>query len=530
MSLRRRFVLVFVAFSLVLSAGGGWLAWHLTRGVLERELEDKLLSVAGAAVSTGGIPSGLIRAFRPGDEQEGPWEGVRARLQGLQDEVAAAYILGPGRTALVTTEPADSVPIGTPLRFLEPYGPELERAWRGEEVTTPLFRGEDGSFYKYAFVPLPAPGAEEPEAVLAVSMAAGYLEPLDRFRSAVIWGAFLAAVVGALLAGFLATTVVRPLERLGRAARRIERGEMEEPVRVERADEVGRLSRAMEQMRVGIVRRDEQLRLMVSQVAHEIRNPLEAVELFASAAGETEDPEERAGLLKRVRREVVQLERIIHDFLIYARPAPPDPVPHDIRGPVREATELADAEARNGEGRLEMELSDSPMVVRADPDQVKRVMLNLLRNALEAGDRVRVRVRGEDLGGPDDSGGRGEILVSVRDDGPGVPPELRERIFEPFVTDRAQGAGLGLAIVRRVTEANGGRIELASETEPGFGRGAEFRLYFEACDEEPAGRASGEEAGVAGAPGGSRGVPAPGGRGSAAESRGRAEEEAWPKS
>lgn len=534
MSLRRRFVLVFVAFSLVLTAGGGWLAWHLTRGVLEGELEDKLLSVAGAAVATGGIPSGLIPAYRPGDEEEPGWQAIQARLQGLRSEVAAAYIVGPGGTALVTTEPADSVPIGTPLRFLEAYGPELERAWSGEEVTTPLFQGEDGSSYKYAFVPLLPAGpagreGAEPEAILAVSMAADYLAPLQRFRSAVFWGALLAAVVGALLAGFLATTVVRPLERLGSAARRIERGDMETPVRVERADEVGRLSRAMEQMRVGIVRRDEQLRLMVSQVAHEIRNPLEAVELFTSAAADTDDPEERSRLLRRVRREVVQLERIIHDFLVYARPARPDRVPHDIRGPIREATELVGAEARNGSGSLELELPDAPLVARADPDHVKRVLLNLLRNALQAGERARVRVvRSDD-----------RIVVSVSDDGPGVPPELRERIFEPFVTDRAQGAGLGLAIVRRVTEANGGRIELAAEPGPGFGKGAEFRLYFEVCDEEPAAGAAGEEAesrdpgrevrraevpepGPAGVPGGSASGPA--------EGHGSTEEEAWPKS
>jgi signal transduction histidine kinase len=73
---------------------------------------------------------------------------------------------------------------------------------------------------------------------------------------------------------------------------------------------------------------------------------------------------------------------------------------------------------------------------------------------------------------------RGEVLVRVADDGPGVPVEERARIFEPFVSDKEQGAGLGLAIVRKVAEAHGGRVEVHSATEAGVGTGAEFRVYL----------------------------------------------------
>jgi signal transduction histidine kinase len=113
-------------------------------------------------------------------------------------------------------------------------------------------------------------------------------------------------------------------------------------------------------------------------------------------------------------------------------------------------------------------------MARADPEHVKRVALNLVRNAAQAGKEVKVRCESY----------RGEIVLFVRDNGPGVPPELEDRIFEPFVTDKEQGAGLGLAIVRRVVEANGGRVELTTG-ERVSGVGAEFRVYFRGGEELP---------------------------------------------
>jgi two-component system sensor histidine kinase PilS (NtrC family) len=78
------------------------------------------------------------------------------------------------------------------------------------------------------------------------------------------------------------------------------------------------------------------------------------------------------------------------------------------------------------------------------------------------------------------------VLVAVSDDGPGVPPDQRERIFEPFITDKEKGAGLGLAIVRKVAEAHGGWVEVGEASHGPFGNGAEFRLYFVGLEEPPA--------------------------------------------
>jgi len=466
-SLRRQFVLVFVAFSVALSGVGGWLAWRHTSRTLEEEMEARLTWVAGAAAEVG-IQSSIVLNFQPGDEGTPVWRGIQERLRRLQRYVSDAYVFRRDNTALVTTAPPDSVPVGTPLRWLDTYSESLSTAWGRGQASTPRFQGVDGEWYKYGFVQV-----EQSDAMLGVRMRADFLEPLNRFRRSILVGSGVAAVLAALLAAYLATNVTGPLNRLSRVALRIQRGHWEEPVSAERGDEIGRLSRAMERMRQGIVQRDEHLRLMLAQVAHEIRNPLGGVELFAAAAEDADDPSERRRLLGRVRSEVKALNLIINDFLTFARPLEPDRQIHDLREPVRRAVELMELEMAREGGTLRVDLPDEPLTAKADPDHVKRVTLNLLRNAREAGECVEIRGRQA----------RGQVVISVRDDGPGVPEELRDRVFEPFVTDKEQGAGLGLAIVRRVTEANGGRVELYQEDDEPVGEGAEFRIYFSGAEE-----------------------------------------------
>lgn len=475
MSLRRQFVLVFVTFSVLVSALGGGLAYRKASRALEQELDRKLVQVAGAAADIG-LNAQLLLSFREGMEDNDVFKSEQAKLRRLRRFVTEAYVLRQDLRALVTTFPADSIRIGEYLFELEPHIEDINRAVEVGTATSDLFGPIDGSYYKYGFVRVEQSYVPEPEnnAVLAVRMPAEYLLPLEEFRRSAIVGSALAVLVAALIAWSLATTVTGPLDRLGRVALRIQRGRMDEPVRQEPGGELGRLSRAMERMRIGILHRDEQLRLMLAQVAHEIRNPLGGLELFASAAGETTDPEERTQFIGKVRDEITALNRIIDDFLTFARPLRPEGELHDIRGPVREAVELVEMEMRDSGGVLTLDLPAHPVMARADPEHVKRVALNLVRNAAQAGKEVRVLCEPY----------RGEAVLFVRDNGPGVRADLKDRIFEPFVTDKEQGAGLGLAIVKRVVEANGGRVELTT-VEKASGVGAEFRVYFRGGEDIP---------------------------------------------
>jgi signal transduction histidine kinase len=468
-SLRRQFVLLLVGFSAVVSVAGGFLAFRNTGRVLERQLDDKLVQVAWAAAETGLIGADELLSLRNGEEDTGTFTTFRGRLLRLKRVVDEAFIFRPDLTAVVTTRPPEEIPIGSFLGELVPYRAEVEEANRTGQATSPLL--SDGArYYKYAVVKL-----EGEPIFLAVLGRANYMEPLDDFQRTVILGSLLSAVLAAVLAWVLAITVTRPLERLGRVALRIQRGRMNEAVQEERGGELRRLSQAMERMREGILHRDEQLRLMLAQVAHEIRNPLGGLELFASAAVDALDPVERAQMLAKVRSEVVALNEIIDDFLTFARPIRPEGIFHDVREPIREAVELVEMEMRKGGGRFEVKLPDSELLARADPEHVKRVILNLLRNAAQAG--AKVEIRAELL--------RGEVVITVVDDGPGVQEAMLDRIFEPFVTDKEQGAGLGLAIVKKVVEGNQGRVEVRNRSSDGE-KGAEFKVFFRGAEDIPA--------------------------------------------
>ncbi len=495
MPLRRLYVLVLVAFAVIFTATSSWMAFSVTDRALESELDDKLQVTAGVAAETG-LDAGNLLLLSRGAEGNPFWTDAYERLRSLVDRgyVDAAWIIRrespaspgegtvpggegtvdrvPSYTAIVSTESAASVPIiGNDVFIFSGY--DLSGLWEDGSATSPSFEGtDDGRYYKYGFARL-----EDSDLALAVLMRADYLAPLTRLRRSVFIASAITVVLSVLVAIGLAARIAEPLERLSRVALRIQRGRITRPVEVEAGVEIGRLSRAMERMRLGIIQRDEQLRLMLAQVAHEIRNPLGGLKLFSAIAADSADRRERAQLFRKIQAEVDALNSIITDFLVYARPRAPQPTLHDIRAPLKEAAELVATELESRGGSLKVDLPDAQLEVVADSGQVKRMILNLLRNAADAGDRVWLK----------GTFSNGEVIVSVRDNGPGVPESLRGRIFQPFVTSKERGAGLGLAIVAGVARAHDGRVELVSG-DGAAGNGAEFRLYLPGSEVFPVAR------------------------------------------
>lgn len=214
---------------------------------------------------------------------------------------------------------------------------------------------------------------------------------------------------------------------------------------------------------------------MTAMVAHEIRNPLGAViaalDLLRVEPGRPPDDEDMA-LLSVVRKETKRLNQVVSDFLRYARQPRPQLAPVDLR----ELAEETVAALKNSEklrGEVEFDLGgmppDLPQVL-ADPSQLRQVLWNVGRNALEAmpdGGRLAFSA------GPTDDG----VELTVTDTGTGVLVDEVEKIFEPFFTNREDGTGLGLAIARRILEAHGGSIRVQTER----GAGTAFALTLPAA-------------------------------------------------
>jgi signal transduction histidine kinase len=206
-------------------------------------------------------------------------------------------------------------------------------------------------------------------------------------------------------------------------------------------------------------------------VAHELRNPLTSVKMLVQAALEGDSP---AGLpvddLAIIEHEIRRMESCIQTFLDFARPPAAERRRCDVVPVIRRALTLAETRARRQHVALDAELPPAPVELSIDANQVQQVLLNLLLNALDAlpqGGTVRVDVRAATPEEP-------TVAVHVRDSGPGIEPRIRERLFEPFVSSKETGLGLGLSISRRLVEAHGGTI--TGENAPGGGALFAFTL------------------------------------------------------
>lgn len=231
--------------------------------------------------------------------------------------------------------------------------------------------------------------------------------------------------------------------------------------------------------------RNAEIAAMTRGLAHEIKNPLSTVglnaqllreEILDAPLGEVE----RERMVRRVdalAREASRLSDVLNDFLRYAGRLQLDARSVDLRLVLRELADFFAPQAEQAGVTLRVELPPEPVEAVVDEALLKQVLLNLMLNAVQAIERAdpgtpRVltltAARSE---WPPRRGARGDdgpmALLGVQDTGPGVPPELRESIFQPYVTTRPGGNGLGLATARRIVEAHGGSIGV--EAAPGGG-------------------------------------------------------------
>jgi PAS domain S-box-containing protein len=213
---------------------------------------------------------------------------------------------------------------------------------------------------------------------------------------------------------------------------------------------------------------------LAAGVAHEIRNPLTAIKarLYTHQKRLVKgSPEAQDG--EFIAEEIGRLERIVREFLQFARPGDPllAPVsPAELLGEVREL--LAPQLAKSS---IHLTLADAVSTpVRADRQQIKQVLINLVRNAAESighDGRVTLRARQPRIG----LGGhaREAVTLEVKDTGPGIPAELQKQLFDPFFTTKAGGTGLGLSIAARIVEKHGGALEFSTSN-----KGAIFRIVL----------------------------------------------------
>jgi signal transduction histidine kinase len=489
-SLRNKLIAVFLVPTAILLTVYGLLAYRVAQQGLEDELGARLGAI-GQAISadlSGGLDAQQLERLDPSKER------VRKRLQTRLERARAMtgarriFLFDPQLNSLIDTDPA--VEFGQPLYTLKLDRVEVDRVMtQGASAASVLFTDEAGVRYKSAYVPVFL-DAEHTQVVagLGVEASASYFTLLNTFARDLVLIALLGLLCVMLVAALFSRAIVRPVNRLVAAAGRLGAGDLVTPIVAAEADggdELSFLARAFEQMRQRILSRDQQLQMMLSGIAHEVRNPLGGMELFVGLLREdlmwSEEGKARDGMLSKVgkiERELGYLARVVTDFLDFTRNKAPELTRFGARALLDEIAAVMAAQAEEAHSELVIAITPDALELVAERDTLRRALINIIRNGLQAcggGGQVHVTITAPQAT---------QRLIEVRDDGCGISPEQLAQIWTPFYTTKEKGSGLGLALTRKILEQHGGQLTL--ESAPGQGTTVQMTLPFDPAVAEEA--------------------------------------------
>jgi signal transduction histidine kinase len=219
---------------------------------------------------------------------------------------------------------------------------------------------------------------------------------------------------------------------------------------------------------------------MAAGVAHELRNPLTSVKLLIQSGAQRCDRTLTDKQFSVVLEEISRMETTIERMLDFARPPRMNRARHDLGEIVRHSLHLIETRAQHARVELFIDIPPAPLEVYGDPEPLHQVFSNLMQNAIEAmpgGGTLRVTVE------PCEEGGSCRVVLA--DSGPGISPEVMKRIFEPFVTDKARGTGLGLAVSHRIVRDHEGLLLASNRNEGGAVFTVELPLFAAAREPSP---------------------------------------------
>ena len=503
LGVRHKLILFGTLVILVVSSGFTWVNLALARRAIVEDLRSRAIIYARDVAATIGDRKEL---------EDGPALRLQiARLLEIRRSVLQLEVLsfGPGGATIVaTSEPK------TRLAFSKGHADEVRK---GRVVSRAVTTGDER--YWEIMAPITLEGAVA--GAVAVKFSAHRAEELaSRIR---FWAFTLTGVsvvlMGLLMGAAIQIVVNRPVRRFMNAVSRVQADGVPSAVAVTTGDEFGVLARHFNEMVVRIGRFNEELRTRIgeatgeldrryhqveqlnallfdmqrrlthaerlalsgrimAEVAHEVGTPLHSVaghlELLRKdlpPALLTEDVARRLGIIEV---QVARVTDIIARFLDVTRRPPAEPGAVDLDRLARDTADLVRPGLASTGVALDVRAEPGLPLVHGHPDQLQQVILNLLTNAIDAtppGGRIEVTTRALPA--------EGEVEIAVADTGLGVPLEDRKRIFEPFVStkDSGHGIGLGLFITSEIVREHKGRIVVESEE----GHGSTFRVFLPAA-------------------------------------------------
>ncbi len=295
------------------------------------------------------------------------------------------------------------------------------------------------------------------------------LEHLKRTIAQQFFFISLALVLAAaVIYWFMARLIAAPLKNLVKVSKQVSRGEMDVHAAGGRFHETRILATTFNEMLAALEQQRRELRQMYEEMtrqqtlaeigkfslmmAHEIKNPLAIIRgsLDLLKKGD-QDQETRSTLHQYLDEEISRINRLMEDFLLFARPKEPSLAPVDMSDLVQNLGKRMELAAQKQQAQTLIDIAAEPCTVPCDIQLLERAMANLVKNAMEVNrDQKPIRITcGRE---------KNRWYFTIEDNGPGIAPEHLDKLFTPFFTTKAKGTGLGLVITRDIIQAHGGRI------------------------------------------------------------------------
>ncbi len=490
--IRNKLILAYLLPTVIVLVLVGVVIYTQARASLEQELGSRLISVAEATV--GSLPSGEPRRLaKLSKDDEATLKRLRTKLEAVRQAtgVRRVFLSDPELRSLADTR--SDVAFGDDLFDLQADRFEMERVLKppGSPASSVLFTGKDGVRYKNGYAPIIHEG--QVVAILAVEGSAEFFAVVGEFQALMLIAGLLSLLIIVLVSVWVARSINEPIMVLETAARRFGRGDLSTDVQVEGKDEFSVLATAFNDMRQDLLDRDRQMQMMLSGIAHEVRNPLGGMELFCGLMSEElEEMGDQPHLTEynaKITRELHYLKRVVNDFLDYARRKPLEVTRFEAKGLLSDVAMLMSRDMTQASVKLAVGPMDPGLEVTADRETLHRVLINLIRNAWQAskpGTQITIGVLDVDdasvealsILAPYDANvflppqaehtGRWRAIY-IQDQGSGIAKEKLETIFEAFFTTKEKGSGLGLALTTKVVEEHGGALAVASTLRPSNG-------------------------------------------------------------
>ncbi|MCE5300586.1 MAG: HAMP domain-containing histidine kinase [Spirochaetia bacterium] len=451
-TIRSRIMLYFIGGSAVIITVYGLFTFNMIRNKMEQEMENRLVTAGELIANT--IKQDDIITFAGRGQVYAQYMKKMTRLKEIT-RARDILIIGDNRKIVLSTLGKQE------KQFLNLNRSAIDRAFEGKVTSSPAYPGEGRKFYKTGYVPFVDDGEEMAvKWVIGIEAEADYVAYLEEYGRFIFFMGLLAVVFAMFLSFTVSRGITGRIEKLVKKANEIAKRNFSENISVEGGDEISQLAGNLDVMKLELKAYFEEREKMATVgefsagVAHEIRNSLGVISGYGELIREKTADEAIRKKADDIVKNTIKMNEFLNNFLAYTREFTPDWQDVSLSSLIDSLMEELPQEARKVAVKNYGPTQDKK---RVDPYLLKKALYNIITNGWQAlgpaGGRVEISIKEES----------GRSVITVKDNGRGMPENVKQRVFQPFVSGKKDGTGLGLAISYRIIkEIHGGDITVQS--------------------------------------------------------------------